>query len=264
MFSVSSAGSGVIGCIWSLGTLALGTGGARLAAGGGVRKCLPSRSSPPTPAAAAPTAVTPAAVRNLRRSTVVVIVTSCGRRRARTARGAIGVDACTSHSSAATPAMPPMTAGATSLTWPPGLVIVTKAASRLNAARPATPGAAARRASTPIPTARTAMAAYMPSSSTVRPFVPKCCTATFFRAAGIRSMNTLPMAAIGEAWDRTNPATRVETPIATAAARNPVTAPTASPRRPASRLRSWSACQRYGSTPTSGAASMGSASPGSV
>ena len=108
------------------------------------------------------------------------------------------------------------------------------------------------------------MAAYMPSSSTVRPCVPKWCTAAFFRAAGVRSMNTLPRAAIGEAWGRMNPAARVETPIATAAARNPVTAPTTSPRRLASRLRSWSACQRYGSTPASGAASMGSESPGSV
>ena len=72
-----------------------------------------------------------------------------------------------------TPAMPPMIAGATSPTWPPGLVMVTKAAIRLNAARPATPGPAACRASTPIPTARTAMATYMPSSSTVRPWVPK-------------------------------------------------------------------------------------------
>ena len=104
----------------------------------------------------------------------------------------------------------------------------------------------------------------MPSSSTVRPFVPKCCIMAFFSAAGVRSMNTLPRAAIGEAWARTNPAARVETPMATAAARNPVTAPTASPRRPASRLRSWSACQRSGSTPASGAISMGSESPGSV
>ena len=162
------------------------------------------------------------------------------------------------------PAMPPMIAGATSLTRPPGLVIVTKAAIMLNAARPATPAAAACRASSPIPTARTAMAAYMPSSSTVRPCVPKCCSAAFFSAVGVRSMNTLPRAAIGEAWGRTNPAARVETPITTAAARNPVTAPTPSPRWPASRLRSWSACQRYGSTSASGATSMGSENPGSV
>ncbi len=147
---------------------------------------------------------------------------------------------------AATLAIPPMTDGTRSVTRLPGLVMVTKAPNRLNAAMPATPSAAARRLSTPTAMARKAMMTYMPSSSTVLPFVPKCCTATFFSADGVRSMNTPPMAIIGEACGRTNAAARVETPIATATARNPVTAPTISPRRPASRLRSWSACQLSG------------------
>ena len=83
--SVSSAGSGVIGSIFSSGggaVVGLGMVGAMLT-GGALRNCLPSSSSPPTPAAAAPTAVTPAARRNLRRSTVLVIVSSSGRRPAR-------------------------------------------------------------------------------------------------------------------------------------------------------------------------------------
>ena len=87
--SVSSVGSGVIGWIFScgggdmLGLATLGALGAMAAGGGVPRNCLPSRISPPTPATAAPTAVTPAARRNLRRSTVPVIVSSSGCRRAR-------------------------------------------------------------------------------------------------------------------------------------------------------------------------------------
>ncbi len=104
----------------------------------------------------------------------------------------------------------------------------------------------------------------MPSSSTVRSCDPKCSTAKFFSAAGVRSMNTLPTTVIGEACGRTNAAARVETPIATAAARNTVTAPTSRPRWLASRLRSWSACQLPGRTPTSGAMSLGSADAGSA
>ena len=51
-------------------------------------------------------------------------------------------------------------------------------------------------------------------------------------------MNAPPTAMIGEACGRTNAAARVETPIATAAARKPVTAPTISPRWTSSG-RSW-------------------------
>src|SRR5439155_8844507 len=67
-----------------------------------------------------------------------------------------GAAARNSHSTAAAPARPPMTTGVTSATWLAGLVIVTNAASRVNAATPATPAATPRRASVPITTATTA------------------------------------------------------------------------------------------------------------
>ena len=66
-----------------------------------------------------------------------------------------------------------MTTGMMSATWLAGLVIVTNAANRVNAATPATPTAASRWASIPITIATTANVTYMPSSSTVRPWAPK-------------------------------------------------------------------------------------------
>src|ERR1700749_2655904 len=77
-----------------------------------------------------------------------------------------------SHSPAAAPPRPPRTTGMTSATWPAGLVITTNAANRVNAATPATPPAALRRASMPITTATTANVRYMPSTTTVRPAAP--------------------------------------------------------------------------------------------
>src|ERR1019366_7010744 len=74
--------------------------------------------------------------------------------------GATGADARCSHSSAAAPAAPPMIAGRTSVIRPPVLVITMKALNRANAARLATPSAAARRLSAPIPSARQAIARY--------------------------------------------------------------------------------------------------------
>jgi len=148
--------------------------------------------------------------------------------------------------------------GMTSATWLAGLVITTNAANRVNAATPATPTEASRRAIIPIAIATTAKVRYMPSSSTVRPCVPKWCTTAFRSAAGVRSMNTAPMALTGEVADLSNAAARVETPMTTPVARNTLTAPTIAPRRPASRRNSCSACQRSGWMPASGAVSIGS------
>src|SRR5581483_9463119 len=127
----------------------------------------------------------------------------------------IGAEARTSHSSAATPARPPMTDGMTSDTWLPGLVIATNATTSVNAATPATPSAAARRAAAPIAIAITAITAYMPSSRTVRPWVPKWCSAKPRSMAGVRSTNTVPSAPAGETVDLSRPAASVETPITT-------------------------------------------------
>ena len=96
----------------------------------------------------------------------------------------------------------------------------------------------------------------MPSSSTVRPCAPKWCSTAFRSAAGVRSMNTAPIALTGEVADLSSAAASVETPITTPVARNSVTAPTIGPRRPASRRHSWSACQLSGWTPASGAVSL--------
>src|SRR5262249_62170599 len=84
-----------------------------------------------------------------------------------------GAAARNSHTTAATPARPPMTTGMTSATWLAGLVITTNAANRVNVATPATQAAASRRASIPITIATAAKVTYMPSSSTVRPRAPK-------------------------------------------------------------------------------------------
>jgi hypothetical protein len=48
--------------------------------------------------------------------------------------------------------------------------------------------------------------------------------------AGVRSMNTVPIALTGETVDLSRPAASVETPITTAVARNSVAALTISPR----------------------------------
>ena len=86
-------------------------------------------------------------------------------------------------------------------------------------------------------------------------------------AAGVRSMNTVPIALTGEVADLSSAAARVETPITTPTARSSVTAPTIGPRRAASHRRSCSACQRSGRMPASGAVSTGlsvSTAPGST
>ena len=139
-----------------------------------------------------------------------------------------------------------MTTGMTSATWLAGLVIATNAANRVNAATPATPAAASRRASAPITIATTAKVAYMPSSSTLPLCAPKWCTMALRSAAGVRSANTAASALTGEVADLSSAAARVETPSTTPMARSSLTAPTIGPRRPASRLRACSACQRSG------------------
>src|SRR6266851_4039733 len=84
MFSEVATGGGFDEATGSGVGLAYGAayGAASFAADASGWTRLPIKSSPPTPAAAAVTAVTPAAPRNLRRSMAVVIVSSCGAGRA--------------------------------------------------------------------------------------------------------------------------------------------------------------------------------------
>src|SRR5215475_14797965 len=136
----------------------------------------------------------------------------------------------TSQIKATMPAIPPTIDGIMSLTWLSGLVMATNAPKIPNSPIPATPMDTRRQASIPITIARRAIVTYMPSNSMFLSFSPNFCTAKFLSAGGVRSMNASPTAMIGDACGRTKAAIRFATPRATAAARNPATAPASSPR----------------------------------